>query len=105
MKRSRINKRQHKIIESIDVKLDEGPFHPVRHQHYDGSYEEPISNEPQDDNMNEDQQTKNSEEEERMETSQPKTPSRYVQKHHPESQILGNNETSVQTRNFFIDTL
>jgi hypothetical protein len=39
-----------------------------------------------------------------METSQPKTPSRYVQKHHPESQILGNKETSVQTRRKLIDT-
>jgi hypothetical protein len=39
-----------------------------------------------------------------METSQPKTPSRYGQKHHPESQILGNKETCVQTRRKPIDT-
>jgi hypothetical protein len=51
------NKIIHKIVESIDVKVDEGPFHPVRHQHHDDSYEEPISNEAQYDNMNEDHET------------------------------------------------
>jgi hypothetical protein len=45
----------HKIVESIDIKVYEGPFHPVRHQHHDDSYEESISNVPQDDNVNEDQ--------------------------------------------------
>jgi hypothetical protein len=39
-----------------------------------------------------------------METTQPKTPSRYVQKHHPKSQILGNKEIGVQTRRKLIDT-
>jgi hypothetical protein len=43
-------------------------------------------------------------EEERMETSQPNTPSRYVQKHHPDSQILGNKEAGVQTRRNFLNT-
>jgi hypothetical protein len=46
------NKIIHKIVESIDVKVDEGPLHPVRHQHHDDSYDEPINNEPQDDIMN-----------------------------------------------------
>jgi hypothetical protein len=98
------NKILHKIVESIDVKVDEGPLHPVRHQHHDDSYDEPINNEPQDDRMNEYQEQEDSEEEERMETPQPKTPSRYVQKHHPESQILGNKEAGVQTRRKLIDT-
>ena len=83
------NKRLHKIVESIDVKVDEGPFHPVSHQHHD---------EPHNDNMNEDQETKDSKEEERMETSQPNTSSRYVQKYHPKSNILGNKKKGVQTR-------
>jgi hypothetical protein len=39
-----------------------------------------------------------------METPHPKTPSRYVQKPHPESQILGNKEACVQTRRQIIDT-
>jgi hypothetical protein len=42
----------HKVVESIDVKVDEGPFHPERHQHHDDPYDEPIRNEPQDDEMN-----------------------------------------------------
>jgi hypothetical protein len=98
------NKRLHKIVESIDVKVDERPLHPERHQHHDNSYDEPIRNEPQGDGMHEYQEQEDFEEEERMETSQPKTPSRYVQKHHPESQILGNKEASVQTRRKLIDT-
>jgi hypothetical protein len=47
------NKRLHKIVESIDVKVDERPLHPERHKHYDNSYEEPIRNEPQGDGMHE----------------------------------------------------
>jgi hypothetical protein len=39
-----------------------------------------------------------------METPQINTPSRYVKKHHPEIQILGNKEASVQTRRKIIDT-
>ena len=54
--------------------------------------------------MNEDQETKDLEEEERMETSHPNTPSMYVQKHHPESHILGNKEASVQNKRKLIDT-
>jgi hypothetical protein len=98
------NKRLHKIIESIDVKVDEGPLHSVRYQHHNEQYDEPINNELQDDGMGEQQEQEDSKEEERMETSQPKTPSRYVQKHHPKIQILGNKETSVQTRRKLIDT-
>jgi hypothetical protein len=40
--------------------------------------------------MNEDQEIEDLEEEERMETSQEKTLSRYVQKHHPKIHILRN---------------
>ena len=39
-----------------------------------------------------------------MDTPQPKTPSRYVQKHHPESHILENKEAGLQTRRKLIDT-
>jgi hypothetical protein len=46
------NKILHKIVESIYVKVDEGPLHPMRHQHNDDPYDEPIKNEPQDDGMN-----------------------------------------------------
>jgi hypothetical protein len=54
--------------------------------------------------MNENKEAEDSEEEDRMETSQPKTPSRYVQKHHPKSQILGNKEIGVKTRRQLIYT-
>ena len=54
--------------------------------------------------MDEKQEQEDFKEEERMETSQPKTASRYVQKHHPESHILGNKEAGVQTRRKLIDT-
>jgi frataxin-like iron-binding protein CyaY len=79
------NKRLHKIIERVDVKVDERPLHPVRHHHHNDQYDESINNELQDDGMDEKHDQEDSEEEERMETSHPKTPSRYVQKHHPES--------------------
>jgi hypothetical protein len=39
-----------------------------------------------------------------METPQPKNPSRYFQKHHPKSHILGNKEVGVQPRRKLIDT-
>jgi hypothetical protein len=47
------NKRIHKIIESIDVKVDEGALHLVRYQHHNEKYDEPINNELQDDGMGE----------------------------------------------------
>jgi hypothetical protein len=39
-----------------------------------------------------------------METSQQNTSSRYVQKIHPQNQILGNKEAHVKTRRKLIDT-
>jgi hypothetical protein len=39
-----------------------------------------------------------------METSQPNTPSRYVQKNHLENQILGNKEAYVQNRRKLIES-
>jgi hypothetical protein len=42
-----------------------------------------VKNEPQNENINGNHEAEDSEEWERMETSQPKTPSRYVQKHRP----------------------
>jgi hypothetical protein len=39
-----------------------------------------------------------------MDTPQPKTPSRYVQKHHPKIQILRNKEVGVQIRRKLVDT-
>jgi hypothetical protein len=98
------NKRLHKIVESIDVRVDEGPFHPGRQQHHNDQYDEPISYEPQEDELEEHQSQEESEEEERIESPHPKMPSKYVQKHHPESQILGNKETRVQTRRNLIGT-
>ena len=86
------------------MKVDEGPLHLVRNQRHDDSYDEPITNEPQYDRMNEHQEQEYSEEEERMETPQLKTPSRYVQKHHPKCQILGNKDVGTQTRRKNIDT-
>jgi hypothetical protein len=76
-------KRFHKIIESIDVKVDEGPLHPVIHHHHNDQYDESINNELDGDGMDEKHEQEDSKEEETMETLQPKTPSRYVQKHHP----------------------
>jgi hypothetical protein len=49
------NKRLHKIIENIDVKVDEGPLHSMRHQHHNEQYDEPINNELLDDGMGEQQ--------------------------------------------------
>jgi hypothetical protein len=46
------NKRLHKIVESIYVKVNEGPFQLVTLQYHDDLDEEPVNNEPQDDNIN-----------------------------------------------------
>jgi hypothetical protein len=54
------NKRLHKIVESIDVKVDKGPIHPVRHQNHDDPCDETINNEPQDEKMKEHQQQEDS---------------------------------------------
>jgi len=40
------NKGLHKIVESIDAKVDERSPHLERHQHHDNSYNEPNKNEP-----------------------------------------------------------
>jgi len=49
------NKRLHKIVESIDVRVDEGPFHPGRQQHHNDKYDEPISYDPQENELEENQ--------------------------------------------------
>jgi hypothetical protein len=50
----------------------------VRNQHHNDQYDEPINNELQDGGMDEQHEQDDSKGEDRMETSQPNTPSRYV---------------------------
>jgi hypothetical protein len=54
------NKRLHKIIESIDVKVYEGPLHLAIHQHHNDPYDESVNNELQDDGMDEQHEQKDS---------------------------------------------
>jgi hypothetical protein len=46
------NKRIHNIFESIDVKVNEGPFQSVRLQYHVDSHEELVNKEPENENIN-----------------------------------------------------
>eukprot|EP00253_Pinus_taeda_P024419 PITA_24419 len=86
------NKRLGRIVDSIDVVVDENGYIPrqVNHENIEEHVDYP--------------QRQNDEEEEPQEAPhehiriEDKTPSRYVKKNHPKSQILGQKEAGVQTR-------
>jgi hypothetical protein len=87
------NKRLRKIVECIDVVINESPAAPREEKqttveedddiHHSTSNRNDIDSEPN---------------EEPVEDLSEKAPSRYVQKNHPESQILGDKGSGVQTR-------
>ena len=87
------NKRLRKIVECTDVVIDESPTAPKE--------EKQITNEDDGDlcpsrlNRNDIDSEPNKEPEDDLSE---KAPSRYVQKNHPESQILGDKGSGVQTR-------
>eukprot|EP00253_Pinus_taeda_P028614 PITA_28614 len=88
------NKRLGKIVESIDVVVDEEGKTPrqVKFEDFEDDEDYPsMSNQ-----IHDEEETHESPEEQiRIEE---KTPSMYVQKNHPETQILGQKEVGVQTR-------
>eukprot|EP00253_Pinus_taeda_P016343 PITA_16343 len=88
------NKRLGRIVESIDVVVDEKGYIPRQVHHEDIEEDEGY---PQQQNDEEPQEEPEEESEEQTRIEE-KTPSRYVQKNHPESQIMGQKETGVQTR-------
>ncbi len=87
------NKRLGKIVDSIDVVVDEKGYIP-RHV----SHEDIEENEDYPKKQNDEEEEEPQEEPEEKIRIEEKTPSRYVQKNHPESQILGQKEAGVQTR-------
>ena len=95
------NKRLHKIVESIDVVIDEACRNREQMKstkEYDNKEDNeffPVSNQ----NDIEEEINEASEEET---YDKEKAPSRYVQKNHPESQILGEKGSGVQTRRTLI---
>jgi len=76
------NKRLGRIVDSINVVVDEEANIP-RQVNYE--------------NIEEDEEEPQEATEEHIRIEE-KTPSRYVQKNHPESQILGQKEAGIQTR-------
>ena len=77
------NKRLGRIVDSIDVVVDEKGYIPRQVNHEDIEEDEDYSPNQTDD---EEEPQEAPEEQTRIEE---KTPSRYVQKNHPESHILG----------------
>eukprot|EP00253_Pinus_taeda_P017933 PITA_17933 len=86
------NKRLRRIFDSIDVVIDENGYIPRQVNHENIEEDEDY---PQRQNDEEEEPQEAPEEQTRIEE---KTPSRYVLKNHPESQILGKKEAGVQTR-------
>eukprot|EP00253_Pinus_taeda_P026178 PITA_26178 len=86
------NKRLGRIVDNIDVVVDEKGYIPRQVNHQNIKEDEDY---PQRQNDEEEEPQEASEEQIRIEE---KTPSRYVQKNHPKSQILGQKEADVQTR-------
>jgi hypothetical protein len=88
------NKRLQKIVESVNVRIDEELPHKnkldVEEMDYNKEEEEAYDEEEEPENAEE--------EEEETECQDTKTPSRYVQKNHPENLILGDKNAKTQTR-------
>ena len=97
------NKRLHKIVESVDVKVDD--IKPRKEKNLD-SIENTCDDEIKD--LKKDESIHNEEEDKEKEDTQEyaeyfprpgtKTPSIRVQKDHPESQIMGDKNARVKTR-------
>jgi len=86
------NKRLRRIVDSIDVVVDEKGYIPRQVNHENIEEDEDYSP-----NQINDQEESQEALEEHIRIEE-KTPSRYVQKNHPEYQILGQKEAGVQTR-------
>eukprot|EP00253_Pinus_taeda_P034006 PITA_34006 len=86
------NNRLGRIVDSIDVVVDEKGYIPRQVNHEDIQEDEDYSP-----NQTDDEEETHEEPEEQIRIEE-KTPSRYVQKNHPESQISGQKEAGVQTR-------
>eukprot|EP00253_Pinus_taeda_P014520 PITA_14520 len=95
------NKRLGKIVESIDVVVDEEGKSPrqVKYENIEDDEDYPSTS----NQIHDEEETREVLEEHiRIEE---KTPSRYVQKNHPKTQILGQKEAGVQTRRTISEAL
>eukprot|EP00253_Pinus_taeda_P014929 PITA_14929 len=91
------NKRLERIVDSIDVVVDEKGYIPRQVNHEDIEEDEDYP-QNQADGEEETYEEETHEEPEEQIRVEEKTPSRYVQKNHPKTQILGQKEAGVQTR-------
>eukprot|EP00253_Pinus_taeda_P003876 PITA_03876 len=91
------NKIIGRIVDNIDVVVDEKGYIPRKVNHEDIKEDEDYSPNQTDDEeeTHEEETHEDPEEQIRIEEN---TPSRYVQKNHPKSQILGQKEAGIQTR-------
>ena len=96
------NKRLRKIVECIDVVINESPAAPIEEKQTTLEEEEQQTNVEEDNDVHHSTSNRNDIDSEPNEESEEdlseKAPSRYVQKNHPESQILGEKGSGVQTR-------
>jgi FtsZ-interacting cell division protein YlmF len=101
------NKRLHKMVDGIDVKIDEGI--PAREVYAnESSIEDTTKDEDEQVQESENEDSESDEESDTQTYSNHKsttnTSSRIIQKNHPASQIVGENEKGVQTRRKLIKT-
>jgi hypothetical protein len=89
------NKRLHKLVDCIDLKVDEGV--PVREvSNIESTTEDTAETEDEQVQESDGEETPRQEESGQQSTSNPS--SRITQKNHPESQIIGEKDKGVQTR-------
>ena len=96
------NLRLGKVVETINVKIDESILSPNRQEDFDEQDEGEVIQEEEEEENQEEKQQDEEESEEWSNQQVPQTPSkttnRRVQKNHPLEQIIGDRSTRVETR-------
>ena len=87
-------------MESIDVKIDEGlPEKRIEDHEGESFFEQSEEEEPEREEENEESQS-----EPQNESSQTPSKIKFVQRYHPEEQVIGNIDEGIQTRRRMIST-
>ena len=100
--------RLHKLVDCIDIDIDEGiPVKDIQISSVEPATEDTIElkeeqvQESEQEDSDSNDESANTQTNSRQQT-ETKSPSRIVQKNHPESQIIGDKNKGVQTRRKFI---
>ena len=96
------NVRLGKVVETINVKIDESILSPDRQEDFDEQDEGEIIQEEEEEENQEEEQKDEKESEEGRNQQVPqnpsKTPNRLIQRNHPVEQIIGDRSTGMETR-------